>query len=1046
MNSFNDKNSERYFIFGRVDMVVKHLREQRYIVETQTLGDFSFAENQQYNNTLKDAQWRKFGKDERWGDREQYCCFKHSFDVSEKFKGKNVFYEILPVERDWYHDTQFIVEVNGVITQGSDLNHHEVKLLECAEGNEHFDIVLYAYSDDYTYRGKKVMGARLYSIDELTKDLIYDLYAPLLTAKCYDYDDEDRVYILKHLNEAVNFLEIDHPDEEVYRKSAQKARDYLKKHLYNHQTVNAIASCIGHTHIDVAWLWRIKQTREKAGRSFSTVLKLMEEYPEYRFMSSQAQLYEFVKEDYPEVFERIKQAVKDGKWEIEGSMWVEPDTNVPSGESLVRQFLVGKRFFKENFGIDTKIMWEPDTFGYSPVLPQIIKKSDVDYFMTTKISWNEYNRLPYDTFKWRGIDGSEVLTHFAPPRLIDDKEGFQADYNASLNPLYAVGGWRRYSQKDLNQNYLMTFGHGDGGGGATREMLEFGRRMNNGIPGCPKTVIEPALDFFKRLDKETKDNRRLPSWVGELYFEFHRATLTSQAANKRNNRKIEIALHNLEFLGVFANLENGDEYEKEQLTKMWKEVLTNQFHDILPGSSIRSVYVDSNESYAKLFEKTNDLINKKLLSISSNISTDENSIIVFNTLGEKRDDIIFVNMPSFDRFKVVDGEGKEMKYQETYDGKLCILAKGVPAYGLKVLNIVEGESSDFGKIYATNKVARNKFIKVKFDKSMHITSLYRKDADRETVLPGGALNRLVAYDDRPHNHDAWDIKAFIDEKSWNIDNVKSCEIIENGGVRCVYKVQREFRSTIFDQYIIIYADNDRIDVIFDFDWKETRTLLRYENDVDINSTFASFDIQFGNIKRNTHSNTLWDFAQFETMGHKWIDLSDNGFGFSLLNDSKYGHSIKDKRVRTSICRSSMWPCTDQDKEHQHVKLSLYAHNSTVENSNVVSQANSINVPLICCHTGKNDGSISGNFSFAQIDKSNVIIDTVKMAEDSGDTIIRLFETFNKKTNCTLKLSRNIKKAYVTNLLEVQEQELDVKDNLINLSFNPFEIKTLKIEF
>lgn len=1053
MNSFSDKNSERYQLFGRVDIITHHLKDTRLVIDEQPLGDFYFAEGQHYKNTLKDAKWRKFGSDERWGGREVYCTFKQSFDVPERMKGSSVYYRIMPVENKWDRDTQFTVEVNGVLAQGCDPNHQDIKLLDCAEGNEHFDIVIYAYSDDFFYTGTKVMKSKLCVVDPVTEKLWYDLFTPLLTAKCYDYDDDARIQLLKHMNEAVNLLEIDDPDYEVYKKSAEECMAYLQKHIYGKYTVNATASCIGHTHIDVAWLWRVHQTREKAGRSFATVLKLMEEYPEYKFMSSQAQLYEFVKNDYPEVFERIKEAVKRGQWEIEGSMWVEPDTNVPSGESLVRQFLIGKRFFKENFGVDTQIMWEPDTFGYSPVLPQIIRKSGAKYFLTTKLSWNEFNRVPYDTFMWRGIDGSEVLTHFPPARMYGDKKilggydnGFQTDYNAVLDPLHVVGGWDRYSQKDLNNNYLITFGYGDGGGGPNREMIEFGRRMNSGIYGCPKTVIEPALDFYKRLEKEVSSNRRLPTWVGELYFEMHRGTLTSQAANKKNNRKIEIALHNLEALGTIAHIENATAYERDELTKIWKTVLLNQFHDILPGSSIRAVYDDTDRVYKELFEDVGARTQQKLSSLMSKIRTTDNSIVVFNTLGVKRDDIAFVDAPAYDSFKIVDADGAEMKYQKTYDGKICFLAKGVPAYGCKVFEIVEGESSNFGKVYATNKVARNKFIKLRFDKNMQITSLYHKGADRETVLPGGALNRLVAYDDRPHNHEAWDVKAFIDEKSWNIDNVVSSQIIENGAVRCVYKVVRKFRSTLFNQYIIVYADSERVDIILDFDWKETRVLLRHENDVDVNSSNATYDIQFGNVKRNTHENTLWDFAQFEVMGHKWIDLSDSSFGFSLLNDSKYGHSVKDKVVRTSLCRSAIFPCKDQDKEHQHIELSLYAHGCALDDSDVVWQANSLNAPLIAVNAAENNGGIAGEYGFISVDSREVVIDTVKMAEDSDEAVVRLYETFNRRTKCVLKFERPIKKACLANLLENEEEELEVKNGEIRLSFTPYEIKTLKLTF
>lgn len=1053
MNSFNDKNAERYMLFGRIDILCHHLRDTKYFIDQEPLGDFYFAEGQQYHHTLDSVEWRKFGEDERWGGKAYYCTFKQSFDVPDHFKGNNVFYQIMPVESRWDRDTQFTVEINGELAQGFDPNHQDLKLLECAQGGEHFDVVIYAYSDDFFYTGKKLMRSRLYTADPVTYKLYYDLFTPLLAAKCYEHDDDARIQLLKHMNEAVNMLEIDHPDREVYHKSAEKAMAYLKKNIYGKNTVNATASAIGHTHIDDAWLWTVRQTREKAGRSFATVLKLMEEFPEYRFMSSQAQLYEFVKEDYPELFERIKQAVKDGKWEVEGSMWVEPDTNVPNGESLVRQFLIGKRFFKENFGVDTQIMWEPDTFGYSPVLPQIIKKSGAKYFLTTKLSWNEFNRVPYDTFMWRGIDGTEVLTHFPPSRMYGDKKiingydnGFQTDYNAALDPFHVIGGWDRYSQKDLNNNYLMTFGYGDGGGGPNRDMLEYGKRMSSGMYGCPKVQIEPSLNFYKRLEKEVSSNRHLPTWVGELYFEMHRGTLTSQAANKRSNRKVEIALHNLEALGAIAKFEDGVDYDREAMTKIWKKVLLNQFHDILPGSSIRAVYDDTDRDYKELFEDIGARTDKKLAALVSKIRTDDNSIVVFNTLGVKRDDLVFIDAPDFDSFMIVDGDGNEMKSQKTYDGKVCFLAKGVPAYGYKVFKAVEGKGRDFGKVYATNKVARNKFIKIRFDRSMQIASLYHKKAERETVLPGGALGRLVAYDDRPHNHEAWDVKAFIEEKAWNIDNVVSSEIIENGAVRCVYKVVRRFRSTTFEQLIIVYQDNDRVDVVFDFDWQETRVLLRYENDVDVNASQATYDIQFGNVRRNTHENTLWDFAQFECMGHKWIDLSDSSFGFSLLNDSKYGHGVKDKVVRTSLVRSSMFPCPDQDKGRQHIELSLYAHNSAAEDSDVVWQANSLNVPLIALKAGRNDGELGDEYGFVSVDSREVIVDTVKMAEDSDEAIVRLYETFNRRTKCVLRTARPVKKAYLTNLLENEEEELEVKNGEIRLVLDPYEIKTLKITF
>lgn len=1034
-------------LHGRVQRVIGYLKERYFFTDSYELSDFYFSEGQQPIDKVNEGDWRRFEKGEYWGKPEYYCRFKHSFDVPASFKGKNVFYEILPEEgHPWDRkDVQFIIIVNGQIMQGGDSNHRAVKLLDCAEGGEHYDIMLCAYLDKFEFKGAhKVMNARLCSIDEAVVELIFDMETAWLTTKYYGPDDSERVFLLRHLNEAVNLLVMDTQSKEEFDDSVKKATAYLQKNVYGKTTVDAVISCIGHTHIDLAWLWRIRQTREKGGRSFATVLKLMEEYPEYRFMSSQAQLYEFIKEDYPELYERIKEAVKRGQWEVEGSAWVEPDTNVPSGESLVRQFLIGKRFFKQEFGVDTKIFWEPDVFGYSAVLPQIIKKSGIDYFFTSKLSWSEFNRVPYDTFMWKGIDGTEVLSHFLSSTPLDDSKNFFSDYNGELAPPYVIGGWNRYANKDLNNNTLFTFGFGDGGGGPSRNMLEFARRMNKGLPGCPKVQIEPSLDFFRRLEKDVKGKKHLPKWMGELYLEFHRGTLTSQAANKRNNRKSEIAMHDLETLSTLAKLELNKEYPTDVFTRRWKNILLHQFHDILPGSSINEVYEDSDKVYAELSESNGRDISDTLDALTKNITTSDNSLVVFNTLGMARSEVVITDMPKFTDFAITDANGREMKWQKTFDGKLCFLAEKVPAKGYKVFTVVKGEHKDFGEIYATNRVFRNKYIKVKFDKNMNIASLYHKAADREVAPAGGTINRLVAYEDLPFNHEAWDIKANYAEQSWNIDDVQSAELVEKGAVRCVYRVVRKFRSTEFVQYIIGYADNDRIDVKYDFDWKETHILVKVENDVDVNATRATYDIQFGSIERTAHENTLWDFAQFEVCGHKWIDQSDNGFGFSLLNDSKYGHRVKDGKVETSLIRSAMWPCKDQDKGQQHIETALYPHKGAVSESDVYNQAYSLNFPLYCVKADKNTGKTGGEYSLVSADKSNIIIETVKMAEDSDEIVIRMYENRNKDTACTLTLNRNIKSAAVTNLLEEEEEKLVPDDNELTLKFKPFEIKTVKV--
>lgn len=544
---FTDKNSERFMLARRVYKVIEDLENEYLYPDSETLGGFKFRDGQYKFSQIDEGEWTDFdSENDYWGYKEDYAWFRHSFTVPERFAGRPVVYQLTPsASGPWNRSNpQFIMYFNGELRQGGDSNHSEIRLLDCAKGGEEFDCCLNAYSDAWEFKGKLRMGARLKVVDDLVNRLIFDLKTPLKVASLYNADDLPRIDIVKALNDAVNLIDFNTADYDTFAASAEAAIDLLDREIYSKDAMDATACCIGHTHIDVAWLWRLRQTREKAGRSFATVLKLMEEYPEYKFMSSQAQLYAFVKEDYPEVYEGIKKMIAAGRWEVEGSMWVESDTNVTSGESLVRQFLVGKRFFKDEFGVDNKIMWLPDVFGYSAALPQIMKKAGIDYFMTTKISWNEFNKVPYDTFMWKGIDGTEILSHFSPSTdCFDEGDCWQTTYNAYLNPEHILGGWHRYSQKDLNKEYLCTFGHGDGGGGPTRDMLEMGHRMAKGIPGCPKVKQEFAIDFYHDLEKEVKGSRRLPKWAGELYLEFHRGTLTSQGRNKRYNRKSELLYH-----------------------------------------------------------------------------------------------------------------------------------------------------------------------------------------------------------------------------------------------------------------------------------------------------------------------------------------------------------------------------------------------------------------------------------------------------------------------------------------------------------------------
>ncbi len=1044
---FHDKNSERYMISGRINQILRDMYNKFIIIDSVDTGDFLYREGQYSVEDIDKGEWTPFrANKDYWGYRECYCWFKQTVKIPESFKGQHVIYNITPYARNWENEVnpQFIICVNGKVVQGADSNHRYVTLTPCAEGGEELEIAINAYSDDWEWKGEIQLGAQLQVFDDVAFCTYFDILTPLKVAKYKDEDSDARINILKALNDACNILNIDTNDREVFHESCVAASEYLDENLYG-KFEEATCWAVGHTHIDVAWLWRLRQSRDKACRSFSTVLKLMEEYPEYKFMSSQAQLYEYVKEDYPEVFEEIKKRVKEGRWEAEGSMWVEADTNVASGEALVRQFMVGKRFFREEFGIDNKIMWLPDVFGYSAAIPQLIKKSGMEYFMTTKISWNEYNKFPYDTFKWRGIDGTEVLSHFPPSchATVNERKEWQTTYNSKLRPLYVLGGYKRYSQKDLSKDFLMSYGFGDGGGGPTVEMLEYGRRMEKGIQGCPVVKQSTSLDFFKDLDRKVSGNKRLPTWCGELYLEFHRGTLTSQARNKKYNRKSECLYHDVETLSAIANKEIGFAYPKEKLLANWKTILLNQFHDILPGSSISVVYEDSKEDYERVLKAGCEMAGEAQSALLSKINLKEDSIVVFNTTGFNRHDAVVCEIPCAEEFAIFDKNGNEIAYQKTFDGKIVFIAD-VPSKGYATYTVKKTTPSKFDFVNAKADKASTPFFDVEFNEEYNISKLIHKETGRSVAPEGETVGKVVAYQDRPHNHEAWDIKCYFDEVSWNLD-FKEAELVELGAVRAVYKVDRTFRNSTFTEYYCIYNDLQRIDVDYEADWHEDHVVLKADYPVDVNSTRATFDIQFGNIERSTTTNTTWEFAQFEESMHKWADLSDNGFGLSVINDCKYGCDVKNGHIRPTLFRCATRPNKIQDREHHSFSFSIYPHSKRANDSDVVKEGYNVNFPLYAIPQKAQAGTLASEYSLVSCDKENVVIETVKVAEDSDNIIVRAYETWNSKTPVTLTFCNEIESATECNLMEEEDEAVAFNGNTLSATFKPFEIKTFKIK-
>lgn len=1026
------------FLDKRVNVICSELKKLK-VKQNFPVDNWKYKEGNYIRPEEAEADsipWEDFDcQTMHWYGLDRHYWFKTTYKVPEELDGKRMWLHVKTQIDEWddAKNPQFLLFVNGVVTQGIDMNHREVLLSTSAKAGEELVLELQSYTGILHKEFNLIV--EMQEIDQDIEKLYYDLWVPLAAFSRMEEDDKNRRDIETILNNTINYLDLRTPYSDEFYATLKEASDYIDQALYTDMAgyKDIIATCIGHTHIDVAWWWTVAQTREKVGRSFATVLKLMEEYPNYKFMSSQPQLYYFLKERYPELYEQVKERVKEKRWEPEGGMWVEADCNLTSGESLVRQFMHGKRFFKEEFGVDNKILWLPDVFGYSGALPQIMKKCGIDYFMTTKLAWNQFNKIPYDTMMWRGIDGTAVLTHLITTLGVSQPiKDFFTTYNGMLHPDAIMGGWMRYQNKDINNDILISYGYGDGGGGPTREMIETSIRMEKGVKGIPCVRQEFARNYFDELAERVEGNRHLPVWEGEFYFEYHRGTLTSMGRNKRSNRKSELGLMDLELLSVLA--EKMVAYPTEELDAIWKLVLINQFHDILPGSSIKEVYDVTKAEYAEIAEKLEKMIaeRKKALAGSGD------AITIFNTTGKERSDIVVLG-PT-DAEVLVDTEGNTYPIQQTKEGAVAYV-QNLPAKGYKSFTGAKAEKEAALPFTLVNDYQlETPFFTIKLDEQGMFTSIFDKENDREVIQEGQRANLIRMYEDKPIYFDNWDIDIYYTEKFWDVDQVEHMEWTEVGPVRAVLEIERKASKSTIRQKIIFYADSRRIEFSTHVDWKEHQTLLKVHFPVAVHTDEATFDVQFGNLTRKTHQNTSWDVARFESCGQKWMDLSEGHYGVSLLNDCKYGHSVKDSNMALTLIKSGTEPNPTTDQEEHDFTYAIYPHAEGWRQAQTVAEAYKLNQPLLV-ETGT---ETKPAYSFASVDASNVIMETVKNAEDGEGIVIRMYESENSYTKTKLTVNAEFKKAFICNLLEETESEAFVNGNEIEVVLKPYEVVTVKL--
>lgn len=1039
-------------VHGKITERIAKLRAWRYehIAEVtleyaETMTHFRTPPgNLKYKNAPVGTRWGK-----EWGS----AWFRGKFRVPKGYANRRIYFRMLT----W---GEMLLFIDGEPFAGLDHRHHEVLLPKkvcAAKQGISFAVEAYAghlipgdnpYSPEMRYHQSlqcesREVPLRLESSELLverrnTTALYYEMDTLYRNAISMGEHSLRRATIIDTLNQALDLVPMEWADSEELETAAKAARQHIADLLKekNPQSAPSVG-IVGHAHIDIGWLWPVHETNRKAARTFSSMIQLIKDYPEMTFLQSQPILIDMIQREYPSLLPKLQALAKSGNWEPNGGMWVEADCNVTSGESLVRQLLEGRKKTMEVFDYYGDTLWLPDVFGYSAALPQILKLCEIDNFVTSKINWNDTNRFPYDTFLWEGIDGTEIFTHFITCRI--------NGYNAEVGPDISTHCWEFVQHKEVQDSVLSSVGYGDGGGGVTREMCERSRLIHD-LDGCPKTRFINVSKFLARLRQQDIER---PRWVGELYLENHRGTYTTQARSKRYNRKLELLLRDVEFCSLLA-LECGLEYPAQALENAWRTVLTNQFHDILPGSSIRQVYEVAEAEYAEVEDTLDKLKAQALKHIGSRLEVAAvgDATVVLNSLSWDRDEIIYLDAVAGST--VTNAQGDTLPSQSVTLGETTALAVHLQTPALSVTPIsVQRPSkakakSSASPFRATKKTLRTPFYQVRFDAAGKITRLFDNDAQRDIVQQGRRLNDLFTCEDFPMQWDAWDIDRFYRDTMVPEDRLRSRKILDDGPLqftlRSEYAIGR--RSTL-QQDMIFYAHSRRIDFKTTVNWDESHVVLKVGFPVDIHSHQIRCDIQYGHVLRNTHSNSSYDAAQFEICAHKWVDISENGYGVALLNDCKYGHDTLDNMVSLTLLKSPKCPDPRADLGTHEFTYSLLPHTADFSVEHVVREAYALNVPL-SGQKVKRGKTNSPAYALFHVSNPNVIVECIKKAEESGATIIRLYEAGNSRGTVKLTFSQAIKTVHECNLLERKDQPLGSTEFTVRFDILPFQIKTLKV--
>ncbi len=986
------------------------------------------------------ADGRTLSPGDCWAGPDEEFTLTVCFRVPPAWDGDALALHLpLGVEGDFSHP-EAAVYLDGRPLAACDRHHQEVPLPPtCADGAEH-TLELRGWTG-YAVAGRLVLReCALVQIDRPTRDFLALARVALGAADALPDDHPARAHLYTALDAAFKLLDIREPVGDRFYESVPVAARLLREGVERAgPPLGVEIVAIGHAHLDVAWLWTIARTRRKAVNTFRNALDLLAQFPAFHFGQSQPQLYEFVRRDAPALFDRVRQRAREGRWELLGPTWVEMDCNITGPESLARQFLLGSDFFRRHFDAPVSpVLWLPDTFGYPWSLPQLLREAGLEYFYTTKLGWNQYNRLPYDSFWWQGLDGTRVLTHFSATPY---GGAYSGTYNSDGSPAQVLGTWREFQPKDAGAPgspppLLLVYGYGDGGGGPTRAMVENLREME-AFPALPRVRLGRVDDFFRRLEETAGD--RLPTWNGELYLENHRGTYTTQARVKRANRRSEFLLHDAEFLAALAWSLTGADVGRDDLRHAWELLCLNQFHDILPGSSIGPVYADALRRYGALHDRAARVRDAALAAIAGP--------------SERPDDspsVLLVNPTSFPRRDPAFWPGGAC-----LPGRLCQRVAGgvlldvgeLPPYSVTPLTAAAAPASTEATEPLLCLARREPFpslendlLRVELNAAGDITRLYDKRAGREVLPADGVANQFQAFEDRPLNPDAWDVDIFFEDKMWLADPADAVRVVENGPLRATLEVTRRILHSDYTQRISLTRHSPRLDFETVIQWRERHVLLKVAFPVDVLAPTATYEIQWGNVERPTHRNTAWDWARFEVPAQKWVDLSEGGYGVSLLNDGRYGHDIHGNVIRLSLLRSPTNPDPQADLGEHRITYSLLPHTGRWD-ERTIAAAYALNDPLI---VWPGQGVVRGMMSLVAVDRPHVVIETVKRAEDGRGLILRLYESQRRRGPVTITAGFPLAAAWRCDLLERDREPLPCEDHRVTLFINPYQILTLRL--